>query len=126
LQPYIIPGYELPLQGEYGMDPQLEKALQTYGYVVPNMMPNVTGNVMPRPTTAVLPTMTGTARAALVTSNETPVKPLDLVRELPSIVSTEPVDLTPPCPSFSMWVSEHPCAAGLLLVGAAVLLWGRK
>ena len=88
-------------------------------------MPTITGQVMPKPTTAVLPTMTGTARALLVTSNETPVKPLDLVRDLPSIVNTEPVYMAPQpmCSPFTQWVSDNPLLAGALLFGAALLVW---
>lgn len=85
---------------------------------------NITGNSMPRPTTAVMPTMTGTARALAVESAERPFEPLDLARPLPSIVNTEIVDMRPPaCDGLTQWVSDNPLLAAGVLIGAAVLLW---
>ena len=83
----------------------------------------ITGNLMPRPTTAALPTITGTANAETPPSE--PIVPLDLVRRLPSIVNTAPVEMNPPC-SFSQWVADNPILAGGLLLGAAVLLLGGR
>lgn len=79
---------------------------------------------MPRPTTASLPALVQTANLEAAPAD--PIYPLDLVRRLPSIVNTEPINMNPPCNTFSQWVADNPLLAGGLLLGAAVMLWGRR
>lgn len=81
---------------------------------------------MPKATTALMPTMTGTARVLTVSEAENPMTPFELVRPLPSIVNNDAVDMAPPCSTFTEWVANNPLLAGGLLVGAGLLLFGRK
>lgn len=82
---------------------------------------------MPRATTQVLPTMTPTQREAAILPAQGALSPVDLVRPLPTIVTQEPIDMTPPCSGFTDWVAQNQgLAIGLLAVTALLVFGGKR
>ena len=87
------------------------------------------GQGMPSATTAEMPSVTDTARALLPSDSDgaADMTPQDLVRYMPSIVNTTPMDLTPQCADgVNGWLEKNPLVAGLVLAGVAYLLLGKK
>lgn len=81
---------------------------------------------MPKATTAVMPTITMTEREQAVNAANPPAQPFDFVRPLPSIVSTDPVEVTPSCSTFADWVDQNKGLAIGGLVLAGFLIFGGK
>lgn len=88
--------------------------------------------VMPAATAVQRPNVSATVRVGTLwdwfNAPSTPMPPsltpMGLLRPMPSIVQSQPVDVSiPVCDPVSQWVSENPLFAGLALVGAAMWLW---
>lgn len=82
-------------------------------------------SVMPQATTAIMPSMTNTAIVATLT-NKPEFTPKDLLKPMPSIVNTAPVQAPNPCDGFSQWVSDNPLMAAGLLAGLAWFMFKGK
>lgn len=100
------------------------------GQIGPAVLPSL--QPMPSATTASMPTMTGTANAAMGTNGNvgtTPpaITPQYLNQRLPSIVNPAPAVIPQDCQSgFAGWVSENPVIAVAGLAALAFMVWGRK
>jgi hypothetical protein len=73
-----------------------------------------------------MPSVSGISGLGATDSGLTPSA---LVQRLPSIVNPAPVDLSPPCSSFTQWVADNPGLAfgGLALVAYFTIFHkGRK
>lgn len=92
--------------------------------IIPTTPPVIPSQVMPAPTTMTMPGMVTTAQ--LTSPNPQPsLTPQDLIKPLPSIVDNQPTQLAQ-CNSFSEWVDQNPLLAGGLLLGLALVVFGRK
>lgn len=88
---------------------------QSLGYVPSPIIPQ---QVLPTPTTMVMPGMVVTAQT-VAPDPQPDLTPQDLLKPLPSIVDNQPTQVAQ-CNSFAQWVDANPVMAGLLLVGLAV------
>lgn len=82
--------------------------------------------VMPKPTTTVFPTITGTA-AVVGEPVQPDISPAQLLRPMPSIVTSQVADIRP-CNGFAQWVADNPAVAlaGLVLLGMLAVGGGRR
>lgn len=91
--------------------------VQPVGQIQPVQSPQIPQQLMPAPTTMVMPGMTLTAQS--VGPNPQPsLTPQDLLRPLPTIVDNQPTQIAQ-CNSFSEWVDANPLLAAGLLLGLA-------
>lgn len=80
---------------------------------------------VPRATTMVMPTVTGTAQVMVPDQNKPDLAPQDLLKPLPSIVNNQPIQLAQ-CNSFSDWIDQNPLLAGGILLGLAWIVLKKK
>lgn len=94
------------------------------GQIIPAVQPTIPQQLLPAPTTMVMPGMTMTAQ--ITSPNPRPdLTPQDLLRPLPTIVDNQPTTIAQ-CNSFSQWVDDNPLFAAGLLLGLAWFTFGHK
>ena len=80
---------------------------------------------IPRNVTMTMPQFTSEAQQ--VAPNPQPqLTPADLLKPLPSIVSTAPTELPAPCDGMADWIGKNPMMAVGILAGFAWLVLGDK
>jgi hypothetical protein len=89
----------------------------------PQMLQHLTQ--VPQNVTMTMPTITGTANVT-IPAPQPGLQPSDLLRPLPSIVSTAPVNVSAPCSAVSDWVGRNPLLGVGILAGLAWLVFGKK